>query len=143
MSETDESAVCGSENEIESGEPESPDRPSDNRVVLRCMRAYSRGYNKKLAELDEDESELRAKEAGSHAYLCAMPPVSGYENIRDFIACVTYGSLSGIIRQPDAEHYLSAAKVALGTLSHEEKFVNSATRRPGRPRKSPATEENK
>jgi hypothetical protein len=143
MSGTDKSALCETENEIESGESESPDRPSDNRVVVRCMRAYSRAYNKKLAELDEDESDFRAREAGSHAYLCAMPPVSGYENIRDFIACVTYASLADIIRQPNAEHYLAAAKVALGTLGHREKVGNSVPRGPGRPRKTPATEENK
>lgn len=111
-------------------EPEAgcPGRPSDNPSVARCIRAWSRAYHKKLKELDEDESDydqdecdVKANRAGKRAYLRAMPPLAGYENIRDFIACVAYAELVELICHPEAEHYLEGAKVALGALRHEVK----------------------
>jgi hypothetical protein len=109
--------------ETESEEPESehPDRPSDNPSVARCIRAWNRAYHKKLKELDEDEDDFEAEEAGKRSYLRAMPPLAGYENIRDFIACVTYAEVAELILPLNAARYLEGAKVALGALRHEAK----------------------
>jgi len=50
------------------------DRPSDNKAVARCIHAWRYAYNKKRAELDEDESQYPAEKAACQAYLRAMPP---------------------------------------------------------------------
>ena len=50
-----------------------------------------------------------------------MPPLAGYENIRDFIACVTYAEVAELILPLNAARYLEGAKVALGALRHEAK----------------------
>ena len=138
MTGTNESTTV--ESELESFDEESeakyPDRPSDNPSVSRCIRAWNRAYHQKI---NEDESDHEAEKAGRRYYLRAMPPLAGYENVRDFIACVTYALLIEIIRPFEAEHYFAAANVALGALRRETKPV----RGPGRPRKTTATEENK
>jgi hypothetical protein len=138
MTGTNESTTVESESESfdEESEAKYPDRPSDNPSVSRCIRAWSRAYHKKL---NEDESDDEAEEAGKRCYLRAMPPLAGYENVRDFIACVTYALLVEIIRPFEAEHYFAAANVALGALRREKKPARS----PGRPRKTAPTEENK
>ena len=41
-----------------------------------------------------------------------MPPLSGLDNISDFIACVTYGIVIGAILGPTATRLLYAAQVA-------------------------------
>jgi hypothetical protein len=127
----------------EAGEPESQesapqiaDRVFDNQAIVRCVRARNRAYNKKL---DEGESDFKASEAGRLAYLRAMPPLTGLENIRDFIACVTYAELAEFIQHSRAENYLEAAKVALAALRREEQ---TSLRRPGRPAKNIAAAEN-
>lgn len=112
--------------EPEESEPDNPDRPSDNPSVLRCIRAWNRAYRKKLNELDEDESDYPATEAGKRYYLRAMPPLAGYQNISDFIACVTYAELTEIIRHSEAENFFGAVKVALGALRQESKPPRAA-----------------
>jgi hypothetical protein len=136
-----ESEKLTTEDTEESEESESnyPDRPSDNPSVGRCIRAWNRAYHKKLDELDEDENDYEAEKAGKRYYLRAMPPVAGFENIRDFIACVTYASTIEIITRPEAVHFFAAAKVALDALRREIK----PARGPGRPRKTTSAEENK
>jgi len=122
---------------------EVPDRLTENDAVARCVRAWRITMKNECAELDEDEEEHEAREAANAAYLHALPPLSGYRNICDFIACVSNGSMVGAIRQKDAEHLLASAKIALGALRFDPKPVASAPRRPGRPRKNNPTEENK
>ncbi|MGA2571825.1 MAG: hypothetical protein ABSF23_15025 [Terracidiphilus sp.] len=124
-------------------ECEIPDRLTENDAVARCVRAWRLTMKKEREELDEGDSEYEAEKASNNAYLGAMPPLSGYQNICDFIACVTNGSMVGVIPQRDAEHFLAAAKIALGALRLEPKPAASAQRRPGRPRKTAAKEENK
>jgi hypothetical protein len=46
------------------------------------------------------------------AYRRAMPPLSGSQNISDFVACVAYGMLIEAIRGADAARLLSAAQIA-------------------------------
>ncbi len=50
------------------------------------------------------------------AYLDAMPSLSGHENIRDFVACVTNAMLIGAITDNQGTKLLYAAQVALTTV---------------------------
>jgi len=87
--------------------------PSENAAVARCIRAFQRAYKKEFASLDEDDSKYPAEKAGREAYLRALPPLSGHQNICDFIACIAYADLTGIIRHRDAQHFLESAKIAV------------------------------
>jgi len=121
---------------------DAPERPTENAAVTRCIRAFQRAYKKELDDLDEDESKFPAEEAGREAYLRALPPLSGFENVRDFVACIAYADLTGIIRQSDAAHFLDSAKVALTLVRYEPGRLASAPKRLGRPPKSSPAEEN-
>ena len=55
------------------------------------------------------------------AYRLAMPPLSGYQNICDFIACAGYGMLLGAIKESNGAKLLYAAQVALATVPRESK----------------------
>ena len=92
------------------------------------------------AKLDEDEDERDAEKEANEAFLAAMPPLSGHQNICDFIACVTHAYMWEIIRHQQAEHLFAAAKIALSALRLEPEPAESVRRGPGRPRKSPASE---
>jgi hypothetical protein len=50
-----------------------------------------------------------------------MPPLSGYRNICDFIACAAYGTLLGAIKDENGSEFLYAAQVALATVPRESK----------------------
>jgi hypothetical protein len=60
--------------------------------------------------LNQDEESARS--AAQNAYLNAMPPLYGTRNIRNFIACVTYGSLVNIVDDSKCSRLLYAAQVA-------------------------------
>jgi hypothetical protein len=96
-------------------EADAPERPIQNPAVARCLRAWQRAYKKAI---NDDEDDYYAKCAGDRAFLRCMPPLSGFDNIRDFIACVTYAVVIGVVRHKDADHLLAAAKIALATLRH-------------------------
>jgi hypothetical protein len=65
-----------------------------------------------------------------------MPPLSGPENIRDFIACVAHAMLIGAILGPDGARLLYAAQVAYQASAHAE-VKPTSTRGPGRPATRP------
>ncbi|MGP8186175.1 MAG: hypothetical protein ACLQKY_08880 [Terracidiphilus sp.] len=115
---------------------EAPDRLTENDAVANCVRAWRITMKNERAELDEGDSEFEAEKVANDAYLGAMPPLTGYRNICDFIACVTQASMLDVIRQKQAEHLLAAAKIALSALRLEPKPAGSPRRRPGRPRKN-------
>ncbi len=99
--------------------PKSVAKPEDNPAVASCTRAWERAYRRKLPEIRKGESKWDAENAGNNAYQRAMPPLAGYENIRDFIACVTYGRIIDAVCRDDAHEFFEAAKIALGALRHE------------------------
>jgi hypothetical protein len=114
--------------------------PSENAAIARCMRAFQRAYQKKLANLDEGEDKYFAEKADRLAYLRAVPPLSGYDDIRDFITCIAFADLAQILPQNDAEHHLNSARIAVAVVRHEP---GTQPKRLGRPPKNPPTEENK
>jgi hypothetical protein len=87
-----------------------------NAAVARCCEACSRLFH---AELAEGEDKLFPAHDAAKAYRNAMPPLSGYENIRDFIACTAHGMIIGAIYEDQGSKLLYAAQVALATLHRE------------------------
>jgi hypothetical protein len=90
-------------------------------AVQRCLRARQDAYDKKMNNLAKGETDFEARCAGREAYLCALPPLSGYENIRDYIACVMHALVIHAADPDDVENYLKGAKVALSVLRQKPK----------------------
>jgi len=82
-------------------------------AIVRCADASRRVYEAKLAK---KVSKYEASQAAGEAYRNAMPPLVGYDNIRDFIACVGNAILRHIIFEPESTRLLYAAQVALSLL---------------------------
>src|SRR5580704_326186 len=76
-------------------EPHTPN--DDNDAIVNCMQAWNYAYKKEAADLDDDESDYPAQKAGNEAYLRATPPLVGYENICQFIACINFAVMTDII----------------------------------------------
>jgi hypothetical protein len=100
------------------------DNPS-NPALERCIKAWNRNHDlasinpkhESLSQFDEeDEDEIFARVQGAHAFREALPTLAGFENIRDFIACVTYGLLRDILPQEESRELLGAAKIAMALL---------------------------
>jgi hypothetical protein len=86
---------------------------SSNPAVARCLSAWEPVYR---GELANGRHRISATREAAQLYRDAMPPLSGYDNIRDFIACTAHGILVGAIDATDASKLLYAAQVALTTL---------------------------
>ncbi len=105
--------------------PEDASSDSTNLAVARCCDAYTtamkaasaRGKGQVFATLDAEK-----------AYRSAMPPLSGYENIRDFIACTAHAMLIGAIDGANGTRLLYAAQVA-ATLVPKPSPTKSASRK--------------
>jgi hypothetical protein len=84
---------------------------SINPAVARCCQAWARAH---------DAAAANGKSYPDHearkAYRRALPPLSGPDNIRDFIACTAHAILIGAIESNDGARLLYAAQVARGAL---------------------------
>jgi hypothetical protein len=80
---------------------------TSNPAVARCCKAFA------------------ANAAAEYAYRNAMPPLAGAQNIRDFIACVAHGMLTGAILAADGTRFLYAAQVAYSTVETRQRPSNS------------------
>jgi hypothetical protein len=99
-------------------ETKIPFAAATNPGVARCVCAWIR-VNK--AERAKGRSKFEASCAADQAYRDAMPPLSGDENIRDFIACVTHAMLNNIILDNSGSKLLYAAQVAHTTTRSQSK----------------------
>jgi hypothetical protein len=95
-----------------------PNPPARNPAVQRCCAARERSLQQSR---EKKVSHYDTNEFADQAYCGAMPDLAGYENIRDFIACVTYGMLIHVIDAIEGPKFLYAAQVALGALRHQPK----------------------
>ncbi len=94
-----------------------------NPALARCAKAWHRTYelatiapgDGRLAPPDDD-STLFANSQAAIAFRDAMPPLSGQQNISDFIACVTFAMMKSLFRTDESLHLLSAAKIAISAL---------------------------
>ena len=112
-------------------------QPGENAAVVTCIREWNKTFHKELKELDEGEDTYAAKRAANEAYIRVMPHLGGFEETRDFIACVTYALVHDILMRSTAQQYFAAAKVAVTALRCQPKPPDM-TRGPGRPPKNPA-----
>jgi hypothetical protein len=102
-------------------------RHVENATIIRCMKAWNYAYRKEAENLDDDESDYPAQKAANEAYLRATPPLNGYENICDFIACINFASMTDIVTHSEAEHYLANARTALAAFFHHPKSAPGLT----------------
>jgi len=104
-----------------------PDPKQARAAIKRCCAAWQRAYDANLEGTERDEIDvLEATRAAGPAYCKAMPPLAGYESIRDFIACAAHGILIDAIPEKRANQLLYAAQVALSTLHRLPKSKKSA-----------------
>jgi len=92
--------------------------PARSAAVQRCCAARDRTLEEFRARNAE---KFEAREQGAKSYRNALPDLSGYENIRDFVACISHGLLSGDISTINSPQYLYAAQVAISALRLEPK----------------------
>jgi hypothetical protein len=114
------------------------DKDDDDKAVVSCMRAWNYAYKKEAANLGEGESDYPAEKAANQAYLRETPPLSGHENICDFIACINFASMTGIVTHREAAHYLANARIALAALSLQPKPQATGAKSGGKPAANPA-----
>jgi hypothetical protein len=94
------------------------DSPSHNLAVLHCCEARRHSVEASHAAC-RDGYDTRV--LAIQAYRDAMPDLSGYENIRDFIACTAHGMIIDVIDATEGTKLLYAAQVALGALQNQPK----------------------
>jgi hypothetical protein len=105
-----------------------------NPAVALCDEVWGKIFQ---ATLDKKFNLYTAERCASKAYRLALPSLSGYQNICDFIACVSYGILLGAIKPDTGTKLLYAAQVALGAIPKSEKEkARKSTSQPSRPRKA-------
>jgi hypothetical protein len=90
-----------------------PDRLADNKAVALCIRAWHLAYDSECAQLAEDGSHHEARKEADRAFLDALPPLHGYQNICDFIACVNQAYLWEITGEKRTARLYAAAKLAI------------------------------
>jgi hypothetical protein len=109
------------------GEPQTSSDDSGKKAIDVCMSAWNSAHDERNE--DEDSTDWDCEKAGNKAYLRAVPPLSGYKNICDFIACINYASITGVIASNEATHYLANAKIALSATYHNPNHIHERNRR--------------
>jgi len=94
---------------------------SGKQTIQVCMNAWNRAHDEQAEH--KDSSNWDCQKAGNKAYLRAVPSLSGYKNICDFIACINYASMIGVVTHNDAAHYLANARIALSAIYHQPKPI--------------------
>jgi hypothetical protein len=90
----------------------------ENPAVAHCQEVWQRVYQ---ADLKSRKRAEVANMNADRAYHRAMPPLSGYRNTCNFIACVGYAMLMGIIRDDRATKLLYTAQIALSCVPRPPK----------------------
>jgi hypothetical protein len=80
--------------------------------------------------LKQNKTGVIARRNAAMIFRLALPPLSGYQNICNFIACIGYGILLGAIKPDTGTKLLYAAQVALSTVSVGAKTQSKATPTP-------------
>jgi hypothetical protein len=108
--------------------PFAPGARQSRAAIKRCCTAWQRAHDAYMERTVDKSPMMRAAAIlkAAPAYCRAMPPLAGYENIRDFIACTAHGLLVEAIDGDKANQLLYAARVALSSLNHEPKPAKSA-----------------
>jgi hypothetical protein len=102
-----------------------PNQPAStvNPAVARCTATWTQSYQH---EFSRTRSEALAQHAARRAFSEAMPPLIGYDNIRDFIACCAQGVLLGALEPQKSAKLLYAAQVALSSARYQPAQTKSS-----------------
>ena len=87
-------------------------------AVAHCSLVWQKIH---AATLQLTKNIYTSERCAGKAFRLAMPPLSGYRNICDFIACVGYGMLIGAIKNENGTKLMYAAQVALSAVPKEDK----------------------
>jgi hypothetical protein len=90
-----------------------------NPAVAHCCDVWERVH---AGSLKKKRSGASALNDASNAYCRAIPPLIGYENICDFIACVGFGMLTNMMLEASGTRLLYAAQVALSTVAPQSRM---------------------
>ena len=117
-------------------DPEAALYPSlKNPAVALCTELWQKTH---AATMEQTKSPYTADRCAAKVFRMAMPPLSGYQNICDFIACAGYGMLLGAIKEANGSKLLYAAQVALSTVPRESKTqARTGLRQPFYPTPTP------
>ena len=118
----------------ESGDDPEDRAPRKNSAICRCVRAWNRAFDKRLDELRRGAKGDSATAVAKDAFLRQLPPLAGFKNVRDFIACLTYGEAVDILCHYEVVNFLESAKAALSVLRHGDARQALKSRRRGRPK---------
>jgi hypothetical protein len=94
----------------------------ENPAVAHCCEVWE---STRRQALNAGCNMVIARVAAHKAFQKSLPPLTGLENIRNFIACVAHGMLVGAILSPDGARLLYAAQI-----------VKSAANSPARQRET-------
>jgi hypothetical protein len=94
-----------------------------NHAVGRCTDAWNQSYQQEFSRI---RSEALCQHAARRAFSNAMPPLIGYDNIRDFFACCAQGVLLGALDPQKSAKLLYAAQVALSSARYQPAPPKSA-----------------
>ena len=83
--------------------------PLDHPAIALCMAAYERA---RRSARSRHKSEFQSSQEALAAYKAAMPALISRQNISDYIACVAYADLRGLIFASDTDHLLHIARTA-------------------------------
>lgn len=99
--------------------------PHAHPAIQLCLQTARAAH---AAACAQDKTRFDCEETFKEAYLKALPALATQESISDFIACVTYAHVIGVIYRNDCKGYLYGAQVAL----------TAARRAPAKPPKAQA-----
>jgi len=102
--------------EYSAGDKSSPARQIQ--AVAHCCEAWETAFH---AKYSQTKNEARSRIEAAQAYRNAMPPLFGYQNICDFIACAAHGLVIGAIEDATGSKLFYAAQIAFGTLRPQAK----------------------
>ena len=98
-----------------------------NPAIAFCTEVWRKIH---AATMKQTNNVYTAERCAAKAFRLAMPPLSGYQNICDFIACAGYGMLLGAIKEENGTKLLYAAQVALASVPKESKTQTRTEPRP-------------
>jgi hypothetical protein len=101
----------------------SVSKPTTNEAVQFCLDIWRDAYEKGMAA---GKTEYFAAQDAHDAYREAMPDLTSFSDIQDFIACVGRGILVKAINDSEASKLLVAARIASQAFASSEKAVLKA-----------------
>jgi hypothetical protein len=103
----------------------SDSSPLDHPAIALCMSAWDRA---RLSARSRHKSDFDASQEALAAYKAAMPALISRQNISDYIACVAYADLRGLIYASETDHLLNIARTA--RLLHTARSAPASTATP-------------